>query len=400
MSDKTYLGQNAASFEKGEELLPISRVTIWYDEEHAFTAGDDTGRTLEIDCPWATQTMAEDILRDVAGFVYRPFSAQDALLDPAAELGDGVTVGGIYSVAGSIVTQHDSLMAADVGTPGEEELQHEYPYLSPQQRALARKVTLGQSYYGTTITRAKGLEIQKIAPDGSKKSRVVLNSDTLAFYNDAGGEALYFDAATGTYKFTGTLNVSDNFLVDAQGNVTINGNINLSGGTITWGGNLPDSGISSGQCRTIISEELVSSPNIAGGKFWDLGEKTYIKMGYETTGGGDVGYLDLFVEDYSSTDPIFEVYCRAYQSSRGVALRSAGDDFLVVDNNYGVVTPLMEWDFSSAYVTGLEVDTVKSSGDVVVSSSNGDVRIAASNGEVRIFVDGTTWYLDSTGWHK
>ena len=40
-------------------------------------------------------------------------------------------------------------------------------------------MTLGQSYYGTTITRAKGLEIQKIAPDGSKKSRMVLNSDTL-----------------------------------------------------------------------------------------------------------------------------------------------------------------------------------------------------------------------------
>lgn len=398
MSDKTYLGQNAASFEKGEELLPISRVTIWYDEEHAFTAGDDTGRTLEIDCPWATQAMAEDILRDVAGFVYRPFSAQDALLDPAAELGDGVTVGGIYSVAGSIVTQHDSLMAADVGTPGEEELQHEYPYLSPQQRALARKVTLGQSYYGTTITRAKGLEIQKIAPDGSKKSRVVLNSDTLAFYNDDGGEALYFDAATGTYKFTGTLNVSDNFLVDAQGNVTINGNINLSGGTITWGGNLPDSGISSGQCRTIISEELVASPNIAGGKFWDLNQGTWIQMGTGGTAGIKSGALELYVADYSQSTPIFDV--RGYRSgSGGVVSLSANDDaFLLIDGND--LTVLGSWDFSSAYVTGLEVDTVKSSGDVVVSSSNGDVRIAASNGEVRIFVDGTTWYLDSTGWHK
>ena len=32
----------------------------------------------------------------------------------------------------------------------------------------------------------------------------------------------------------------DNFMVDSDGNVTMQGNINLSGGTITWGNNLPE----------------------------------------------------------------------------------------------------------------------------------------------------------------
>ena len=32
----------------------------------------------------------------------------------------------------------------------------------------------------------------------------------------------------------------DNFMVDSNGNVTMQGNINLSGGTITWGNNLPE----------------------------------------------------------------------------------------------------------------------------------------------------------------
>ena len=65
MSDKIYIGQKAASFETANKLQPITRVTIWYDDENYYTAGDDTGRTLEIDCPWATQAMADGLLASV-----------------------------------------------------------------------------------------------------------------------------------------------------------------------------------------------------------------------------------------------------------------------------------------------------------------------------------------------
>lgn len=219
MSDTLNIGLSAASFDGGDPLEPISRVTVWYDDEHAFTAGDDTGRTMELDCPWATQAMADNLLASLKGYVYKPFSAGDALLDPAAELGDGVSIAGTYSVLAQIKRTHDLLDAADIGAPGEAELDHEYPYLSPQDREMARKVTLGQSYYGTTITRRNGLEIVKTGADGSKKSRVVLNSDTLAFYNDDGQAALYFDAATGRYMFRG--------------------DINMQGGSIFWGDSFP-----------------------------------------------------------------------------------------------------------------------------------------------------------------
>ena len=219
MSDTLNIGLSAASFDGGDPLEPISRVTVWYDDEHAFTAGDDTGRTMELDCPWATQAMADNLLASLKGYVYKPFSAGDALLDPAAELGDGVSIAGTYSVLAQINTTHDLLDASDIGAPGEAELDHEYPYLSPQDREMARKVTLGQSYYGTTITRRNGLEIVKTGADGSKKSRVVLNSDTLAFYNDDGQAALYFDTATGRYMFRG--------------------DINMQGGSIFWGDSFP-----------------------------------------------------------------------------------------------------------------------------------------------------------------
>ena len=66
----------------------------------------------------------------------------------------------------------------------------------------------------------------------------------------------------------------DNFMVDSNGNVTMQGNINLSGGNITWGSNLPDAGISENDAidllnryniyRTYIDETEIRSPTITG----------------------------------------------------------------------------------------------------------------------------------------
>ena len=174
---------------------------------------------LEADCPWATQAMADNILQNIKGFVYQPFEAEDALIDPAAELGDGVGIGGIYGVLASSSITLDSLCAADIGAPENDELEYEFPYLSPTQRALKRKVTLGADYYGTRITRAKGLEIVKTSADGTQKSRARLNADELSFYDDNGGQALYFDPATGRYMF--------------RGDVTVTGSLTMTG-TSNW----------------------------------------------------------------------------------------------------------------------------------------------------------------------
>ena len=48
------------------------------------------GAELTANCPHATQAMAEAILAQAQGYQYRMFSATDAALDPAAELGDAV----------------------------------------------------------------------------------------------------------------------------------------------------------------------------------------------------------------------------------------------------------------------------------------------------------------------
>ena len=236
--DRVYVGRKLSEFESSPAFEPVTKVILWYDDESSYAAGDDGGRVLELTCPWATQAMAENILASVSGFVYRPFSGTGALLDPAAELGDAVTVNGVYSMLATMDTNFDALCLSDISAPADEEVDHEYPYQSPQGRELRRKVSLEQKYYGTKISRREGLVIEKTDGD-SVEARVVLNAEKLAFYDGSGQEQLYFDPAEGVYKFRGALNVNDNFIVDKLGNVTMKGGINLSDGSITWGGQGP-----------------------------------------------------------------------------------------------------------------------------------------------------------------
>ena len=177
MLGKTYIGNNAAGLAVSPKFAPYSKVILWADEETAFAAGDDSGRTLEAELPWATQQLANNVLASISGHSYQPLTGSDALIDPAAELGDGLTIGGIYGSLASMDTIFDCLFTSNVSAPHDEEVDHEYPYVPPERRELNRKVALNRSYYGTRISRANGLEIIRTESDGTEKSRVKLNSD-------------------------------------------------------------------------------------------------------------------------------------------------------------------------------------------------------------------------------
>lgn len=131
----------------------VSRVTLAVDGDNVYTAGDDTGRTVEKRLPWATQAMAESVLRRLQGVTYLPFSGEDALLDPAAEIGDGVTAGGIYSVLARADVTFDGLYSADIAAPGGDEVEDEYPYKSRAQRQSERELARIRSSITKTAER-------------------------------------------------------------------------------------------------------------------------------------------------------------------------------------------------------------------------------------------------------
>lgn len=150
---KVFVGSRVSKLDTGTPPERVSRVSLAVDGDNVYTAGDDTGRTVEKRLPWATQAMAESVLRRLQGVTYLPFSGEDALLDPAAEIGDGITAGGIYSVLARADVTFDGLYSADIAAPGGDEVEDEYPYKSRAQRQSERELARIRSSITKTADR-------------------------------------------------------------------------------------------------------------------------------------------------------------------------------------------------------------------------------------------------------
>lgn len=137
--DKTYIGLSLSSLTPGLESKPVTGVRL-LDTNGDITgeAGSESGRVIEAVHPDGTNEMAASILSKITGMVYRPYDGQGAILDPSAELGDGVTVGGMYSILVSMDIDLDTLSAAGIGAGGDDEIDEEYPYKSPIERKIER----------------------------------------------------------------------------------------------------------------------------------------------------------------------------------------------------------------------------------------------------------------------
>lgn len=142
MSGKTFVGNRASSLKESDKLQPYTKVTVT-DGTNSYSSGTDTGRELLVEVPVLPNgdgaTLAANILNSVKNYQYRPYEADSALLDPAAELGDGITVGGVYGGIHAKTTTFSRLFRANVSAPAEEEIDSEYPYLSAQERDAVRQ---------------------------------------------------------------------------------------------------------------------------------------------------------------------------------------------------------------------------------------------------------------------
>ena len=138
MSESVFIGRSAKGYTSTPELPKYTKVRINVDDDSYYEAGSGDN-VLELDCPWGSQQMANDILESIGEFVYRPYDTEWAKLDPAAELGDGVTINGVFSGIYVNETNFSTLMAARIAAPQENAVDHEYPYKSPTDRKTTRQ---------------------------------------------------------------------------------------------------------------------------------------------------------------------------------------------------------------------------------------------------------------------
>lgn len=437
MSDKTFVGLDITGFENTGKYRPVSRVTLMVDDENVYTAGDDTGLELTASCPHATQEMVNALLAQLQGYQYQSFTADAANLDPAAELGDGVTVNGVYSIISQL--DDDGRGFPDISSPGEVALEEEYPSAGPMTQEFNRQIAETRSQITKTAEEIR-LEVENELEGLSSSFSVQLDNIT-GRVNGLDGEfaelSLTLDGltvtdSTGKTVINGSMIQTSNLYVNAaniSGTLTAN-QINLTG-AITWG-DLDDSvqndindALSTAEDAyqlasgielpsyihsTYIGPTEIESPTIVAGEFYGNEFNVYPQS-------GNNGSFNLYGDTTAARG--YNMFCIEYAfdvfgPQVDITSPAGAPVYWHPDTNfYGNI------DFSGAYVTGLDgasgdtlqgtycdilatrnINMETDSGDVVVSCNGGDVRIACNDGEFRIYVDGTTWRLDRTGWYS
>lgn len=234
----------AADLDTSPLLQPYTGVTVYTinaaGNRVGYSAGvvdgESAGRVLDVECPWPTQQMADALYNKVcpeidgirSGYRYQPYDAAGALLDPAAELGDGVTIGGVYSILATQSTDHASGAAADIGAARTDDIDDEYPYKNPIERSIA---ALGQASASLQID--VDAIIGQVTDDYGRWTMLTINSQGVVITGSSGGA------------------------------VEINGG-QLKAGTVT--------------ADDIVANALISAPTIYGAEYLSSGGKSKLEL--------------------------------------------------------------------------------------------------------------------------
>lgn len=254
MSDVVGLARNVGLVEVSPQFDNYSKVVIHVDDDTVIEVGNDTGRALEFSCPWGTQAMATAILASLTGYQYQPYKAKDALLDPAAEIGDAANIRGSYGGIYARNRKFNELMPADISAPQDEEINHEYQYESPERREFKRSIddvkasliiandridasvaqTGGDnSSFGWSLTStghkwyANGNEVMAVTASGLKVTGEVqattgkiggFNITASSLWNNL--SSFGGSQSSGVYIGTNGIQLGQRFKVDTSGNVT------------------------------------------------------------------------------------------------------------------------------------------------------------------------------------
>lgn len=208
------VGRKVAKFLDHGTSPSYTGVKLWYDEENAYIAGNETGAVLEIDCPWATQAMATGIFGAIDGYSHQSFSALSVPAPATLEFGDIIAINNVNCVHTTISAEYGKVYRPNLSSPAANAEESDIEYQSQTERDIKRKVALGASYYGAGISRDKGFWCKTIDQLGNEHEALVINTDYFIVEDENGNRILDIDFARQTFRW--------------------NGDIIIQNGAITW----------------------------------------------------------------------------------------------------------------------------------------------------------------------
>ena len=319
--DKTYLGRRLAEFSPGIASKPITKVELLDENGDVVgVSGSDTGRTLTALHPDGTNAMAAAILTKASGYKHIGYDGRKALLDPAVELGDAVTVDGHYVPLIALDMTFDPLLAPDISAPDADEIDDEYPYKSPTQRQIERNMAKTRSL----ITKTSEEIMLKVEGIDGKYTEVKTTLDGLTVTDQSG-----------TTKIKGSSIETESI---AANSISAD-KLNLTG-SITFGDLAQDAQSSINTANNnAIAAQAAANGAVQKVSAWEYPGSTYIDGSKIMTGtvmatkllGGTVG---LLASDESIVGALNLAYTTTgiglgiLTSQGGIQIQSAGNLFL------------------------------------------------------------------------
>lgn len=133
------------SYSTGDQVT-MSGVTLVLDDEHGYTAGNNTGYTLTANCLYADQTAANSALAKIQGVRYNPAEVTGAKFNPLLELGDALySEGNLFRVY-EMEINYDLVSSAKLSSPIEGDVEHEIPYQTSTERLVNWKAAQTRAY--------------------------------------------------------------------------------------------------------------------------------------------------------------------------------------------------------------------------------------------------------------
>ena len=315
MYDKLNIRRSVKNYSSSPQSEGITKIELVVSDDIVYTAGNDNGSTLSLECPWATQEIANNLLDTLKTYKYQSYKAKGALIDPSLELGDGIAIDDVYSGVYSLDTNFSALYSSNLNAPADQIIDHEYPYKPEKDRKITRnlkqmrselniqaglisakveKIGGDISSFGWKLDEksmtihSNGSTVVDIDKDGLKVTGEIratsghiggfdIVNDSFSYNNQKWGDS----NSTGGYIGSNGLQLgsyNEGFRVDMQGNMYANNGYfrgSVSAGNIQYGG---DNGYFSGgglSSHSVGGDEIgyntISTSNTSGGINASLG---------------------------------------------------------------------------------------------------------------------------------
>ena len=381
MNGKHYIGAKVQTVNNTRLYPAVSKVILWVDDNNYYEAGTDDGFVIEQDCPYATQAMANNLLALLGGYQYQSITAEAAQVTPTAELGDGITVNGVYTQLAYKNVRFSTGAVVDVAAPGGTEVDHEYIQKGNQTREFNRKLAETYSLIEKTAEEIR-LEVGSEINDLSASIDIQLDSITGRIDGLDGDYAeisLTLDGLTvsgpdGSTQINGGKVNTENLVVNAA-NITGSLTIGQLPSNVATDSDIPtrtsdlynDSGY---QTRngvvSIIDGEITADYITALGLTVDSiklgGDMTVYRTIYSNIEGGSLGYTT------SSQDGSAGIHMQSgsgevVATSNGAKLiyNSDYNQIYVASNRCGITTQGTNYYFSSSAFNADDQPTLGSS---------------------------------------